>query len=288
MEVELWFIDRPVPYARNARKIPPAAVDKVAASIKEFGWRQPIVVDSEAVIIAGHTRLLAAQKLGLKQVPVHVATGLSPAQVKAYRLMDNRTHEEAAWDMDLLPLELVDLKALSFDLELTGFDDQELGRLLSFEGTGLTDENAVPEAPEKPQSKLGDVWLLGNHRLVCGDCTDPAVVGSCLGQVKPQLMVTDPPYGVQYDPPGAMMPAALTSSGEAPWPTTSAVIGRKLGHYFPAPSSIAGTPASMPRSCRRVWSVVASRSARKSSGPRTASPYPAAITTGNTNLEGMR
>src|SRR6476619_5101663 len=101
MEVELWAIDQPVPYARNARKIPPAAVDKVAASIKEFGWRQPIVVDSAAVIIAGHTRLLAAQKLGLKQVPVHVATGLSPAQVKAYRLMDNRSHEEAAWDMDL-------------------------------------------------------------------------------------------------------------------------------------------------------------------------------------------
>ena len=201
MEVELWPIDRPVPYARNARKIPPAAIDKVAASIKEFGWRQPIVVDSEAVIIAGHTRLLAAQKLGLTQVPVHVATGLSPAQVKAYRLMDNRSHEEAAWDMDLLPLELVDLKALSFDLELTGFDDQELGRLLSYEGMqGLTDENAVPEPPEQPRSKLSDVWLLGDHRLVCGDCTDAAVVGKCLGAVKPHLMVTDPPYGVQYDP----------------------------------------------------------------------------------------
>src|SRR5262245_34038946 len=106
MEVELWPIDRPIPYARNARKIPPAAVDKVAASIKEFGWRQPIVVDSDAVIIAGHTRLLAAQKLGLTQVPVHVATGLTPAQVKAYRLMDNRSHEEATWDMDLLPLEI--------------------------------------------------------------------------------------------------------------------------------------------------------------------------------------
>ena len=182
MEVELWPIDRPVPYARNARKIPPAAVDKVAASIKEFGWRQPIVVDSEAVIIAGHTRLLAAQKLGLKQVPVHVATGLSPAQVKAYRLMDNRSHEEAAWDMDLLPLELVDLKALSFDLELTGFDDQELGRLLSFEGMrDLRTRMRFRRLPSKPQSKLGDVWLLGNHRLVCGDCTDPAVVGKVSG-----------------------------------------------------------------------------------------------------------
>src|SRR4030095_3281187 len=106
MLIASWPVDRLVPYARNARRIPPAAVDKVAASIKEFGWRQPIVVDREGVIIVGHTPLLAAQKLGLKQVPIHLATGLTPAQVKAYRLMDNRSHEEAAWDMDLLPLEL--------------------------------------------------------------------------------------------------------------------------------------------------------------------------------------
>jgi DNA modification methylase len=201
MQVELWAVDRPIAYARNARKISDAAVDKVAASIKEFGWRQPIVVDEQGVIIVGHTRLLAAKKLGLAQVPVHVARGLTPAQVKAYRLMDNRSHEEAEWDLELLPLELEDLKALEFDLNLTGFNEQELSELFGFEGTpGLTDENAVPEAPEQPRSRLGDVWSLGNHRLVCGDCTDPEVVKACLSGVQPHLMVTDPPYGVEYDP----------------------------------------------------------------------------------------
>ena len=201
MEVELWPIDRPVPYARNARKIPPAAVDKVAASIKEFGWRQPIVVDSEAVIIAGHTRLLAAQKLGLTQVPVHVATGLSPAQVKAYRLMDNRSHEEAAWDMDLLPLELVDLKALSFDLELTGFDDQELGRLLSFEGHGTYGRecgSGGSRAAASPSSAMYGSWAITGWFVATARI--PRSSESVSGQVKPHLMVTDPPYGVQYDP----------------------------------------------------------------------------------------
>src|SRR6185503_8691385 len=108
MTIELWPIDRPIPYARNARKIPDAAVDKVAASIKEFGWRQPIVVDEQGVIIAGHTRLLAARKLGLTEVPVHVAIGLTPAQVKAYRLLDNRAHEETTWDLELLGIEMAE------------------------------------------------------------------------------------------------------------------------------------------------------------------------------------
>ena len=120
MNIEMWPIEKPIPYARNARKISDAAVAKVAASIKEFGWRQPIVVDTEGVVVAGHTRLLAARKLGLTTVPVHVAANLTPAQIKAYRLMDNRSHEEAEWDMELLPLELEDLKALEFDLGLPG------------------------------------------------------------------------------------------------------------------------------------------------------------------------
>ena len=200
MNIELWPIDKPIPYARNARKISEAAVAKVAASIKEFGFRQPIVVDAEGVIVAGHTRLLAARKLGMTTVPVHVAVNLTPAQAKAYRLMDNRSHEEAEWDMELLPLELEDLKILEFDLGLTGFDDDELGRLLGADHAGLTDENAVPAVPENPVSKLGAVWILGTHRLVCGDCTDAAIVAKCLNGVRPHLMVTDPPYGVEYDP----------------------------------------------------------------------------------------
>src|SRR5580692_8020919 len=126
LKVCMWPIDRPIPYARNSRKIPQRAIDKVAASIREFGWRVPIVVDKDGVIICGHTRLLAAKKLGLQQVPVHVAGNLTPAQVKAYRLMDNRSHEETDWDLELLGPELQELRDLDFDLELTGFDEREI------------------------------------------------------------------------------------------------------------------------------------------------------------------
>jgi ParB-like chromosome segregation protein Spo0J len=126
MKIENWPIDKSIPYARTARKISDTAVAKVAASIREFGFRQPIVVDAEGTIVAGHTRLLAAQRLGLTTVPVHVAANLTPAQIKAYRIMDNRSHEEAEWDLELLPLELEDLKMLDFDLGLTGFDEREL------------------------------------------------------------------------------------------------------------------------------------------------------------------
>jgi ParB-like chromosome segregation protein Spo0J len=148
MKIQLWNTDRPIPYARNARKIGQSAIDKVAASIKEFGWQQPIVVDGEGVIIAGHTRLLAAQKLGLKEVPVHMATGLTAAQVKAYRLMDNRSHQEASWDVDLIAPELEEIQALGFDeLTLTGFDVPEIEKLLK-----LTEADTAPldrEAPEE-------------------------------------------------------------------------------------------------------------------------------------------
>src|SRR5437588_4763809 len=130
LEVRWFEIDKVIPYARNSRKIPERAIDKVAASIKEFGWRQAIVVDKDFVIICGHTRLLAAKKLGLKQVPVHVADNLTPAQVKAYRLMDNRSHEETDWDLELLGSELEELAGLDFDLDLTGFDPHEIDSFL--------------------------------------------------------------------------------------------------------------------------------------------------------------
>ncbi len=130
LKVCWWPIDKPIAYSRNSRKIPERAIDKVAASIKEFGWRQAIVVDKDGVIICGHTRLLAAKKLGLKQVPVHVADNLTPAQVKAYRLMDNRSHEETDWDLDLLGPELEELHGLDFDLELTGLFRPTRGRPL--------------------------------------------------------------------------------------------------------------------------------------------------------------
>jgi DNA modification methylase len=198
LQVCWWPTDKPIPYARNSRKIPERAIDKVAASIKEFGFRQCIVVDKDGVIICGHTRLLAGKKLGLKQVPVHVADNLTPAQVKAYRLMDNRSHEEAEWDLELLGPELEELRGLDFDLELTGFDDREIDDFLS--DPGADDRaNAAPPVPEHPAARPGDVWLMGKHRLVCGDCTQADVVAQLLGTVKPALMVTDPPYGIQLD-----------------------------------------------------------------------------------------
>lgn len=146
MHIEIWPIDRPVPYARNARRISRKAIDKVAASIKEFGWRQPIVVDRDGVIVIGHTRQLAGKQLGLAEAPVHVADNLTPAQIKALRLMDNRSHEEAEWDKELLAPELLDLQGFEFDLALTGFDLSEIDGLL-----------AVPDfAPvgEEEQSRL--------------------------------------------------------------------------------------------------------------------------------------
>jgi len=199
LSVEWWPIQRPIPYARNARVIPDVAVGKVAASIKEFGWRQPIVVDEEGVILAGHARLLAAQKLGLEEVPVHVAEGLTPAQAKAFRLMDNRSHQETSWDEELLGLEFADLADLDINLDLTGFSVEEITAFLAEPTAGLTDPDEVPEPPEEPISKRGDLWRLGNHRLLCGDATKVEDVRRLMAGERASLMATDPPYLVSYD-----------------------------------------------------------------------------------------
>ena len=198
MIVVMWDIERVIPYVRNSRKIPERAVDKVAASIKEFGWRVPIVVDKDGVIICGHTRLLAARKLGLKQVPVHVADNLTSAQVKAYRLMDNRSHEETDWDLELLGPELEELAGLDFDLDLTGFDPHEIDSFLA--DPDLDDRaNAVPAVPAEPATRPGDLWACGKHRILCADATSPEAVARVLGTTKPLLLVTDPPYGISLD-----------------------------------------------------------------------------------------
>ena len=137
------------------------AVDAVAKSIEQFGWRQPIVTDAGGIIIIGHTRLLAAKQLGMTTVPVHVAEGLTDAQVKALRIADNATGDIATWDYELLPLELKDLQAMDFDMSMLGFDEDELAKLLAPEGTeGLTDPDAVPEPPPEPITQPGDLWLL--------------------------------------------------------------------------------------------------------------------------------
>jgi DNA modification methylase len=202
-----------VPYARNARTHSDAQVAQLAASIREFGFTNPILVDGERGIIAGHGRLLAARKLGLAEVPVIELSHLSPAQRRAYVLADNKLALNAGWDDDLLRLELADLRDEGFDLGLTGFGLDEIGELLADNGAGLTDPDQVPEVPAEPVSRAGDVWLLGRHRLACGDSTDAATVERLLAGVKPHLMVTDPPYGVEYDP--AWRNAALAGSNTA-------------------------------------------------------------------------
>ncbi len=157
MEIVFMAIDSITPYLRNARKIPAQAIEKVAASIKEFGWRQPVVVDDQGVIVCGHTRWLAAQKLGLTKIPVHTASNLTPAQIKAYRLMDNRSHQETDWDFDLLSTELLELRGLDLDLDLTGFDAREIDSLL----VGAEDDeraDLAPELPEHPVTLPGDLF----------------------------------------------------------------------------------------------------------------------------------
>ena len=192
-------LEQLIPYARNPRKNA-AAVATVAASLKEFGWRQPVVVDEAMVILAGHTRLEAARQLGLATVPVHIARGLTPAQAKAYRLMDNRSSENAEWDEALLGLELGDLQGDGFDLGLTGFDDDELNRLLAALGEEVAQEGTdeIPETPEDPVTRPGDLWLLGPHRLLCGDATVVTDVERVLDGRKANLCFCDPPYNVDY------------------------------------------------------------------------------------------
>ena len=198
--VERWSIDKLILNARNARTHSEDQVDQIAASIHEWGWTTPVLVTEQAMVIAGHGRVRAAKKLGLREVPVMVASGWSAAQIKAYALADNKLALNAGWDEDLLALEIAELQEIGFDLDLTGFSIDEITALHSHGTEGLTDPDEAPEPPAHPASKLGDVWLLGRHRLLCGDSTVTADVKNVLGAVKPHLMVTDPPYGVDYDP----------------------------------------------------------------------------------------
>ena len=168
MQVEMWSLDRIKPYENNPR-INDDAVDPVVQTINEFGFRQPIVVDTDGVIIVGHTRWKAATRLGLSEVPVHVAKDMEPEAVRAYRIADNRTAENAEWDYDLLPIEIS--AAISGSIcELLGFNSDELAKLLDPGVTqGLTDPDDVPEPPDEAITQPGDLWILGDHRLLCGD-----------------------------------------------------------------------------------------------------------------------
>ncbi|HXI44188.1 MAG TPA: site-specific DNA-methyltransferase [Bryobacteraceae bacterium] len=202
--IEHWPLDKLIPYARNPRTHSDAQVAQIAASIAEFGFNNPILVDSSAGIIAGHGRLLAARKLQLNQVPVIVLDHLSEAQKRAYVLADNQLALNAGWDEELLRIELATLQQEDFNVNLIGFEDAELERLLSQDSPhGLTDEDAVPDVPKDPVTRAGDLWQLGPHRVLCGDATSSeAVQRLCTAgpsRQQPFLMVTDPPYGIELD-----------------------------------------------------------------------------------------
>jgi DNA modification methylase len=199
VKIEMRKLSSIKPYENNPRNND-GAVEAVAASTREFGFRQPIVVDEQDVIIVGHTRYKGAQKLGLEEVPVHVAVGLSPAQAKAYRIADNQTATIATWDEDKLPLELAGLQEMGFDLDLTGFSSDELLGLMSEPTEGLTDPDAVPEPPDEAITRPGDLWVLGNHRLLCGDSSKAEDVDRMLAGAKIHLVNTDPPYNVKVEP----------------------------------------------------------------------------------------
>ncbi len=209
IQIERWPIERLIPRANNPRTHSRAQVASIAASMREWGWTNPILVGADDDIIAGHARLLAAEKLGMKEVPVIVLSHLSPAQRRALVIADNQLAiEGAAWDEEMLRVELAILHEEDYNLDLLGFDDVELQRLLEAQDNapGLTHADAVPEVHADPVSKPGDLWSLGNHRLICGDCTDQQVVARLLGVVLTRTL-----YWFQHEP------CWFTRRKNAPW-----------------------------------------------------------------------
>jgi DNA modification methylase len=200
MKVQLWPIGRVKPYPNNPR-VNDAAVDAVAVSIRDFGWRQPIVVDAQGVIIVGHTRWKAARKLGLTEVPVHVAKDLSPEQTKAYRIADNKLNELADWDLNLLSAELAELQLADVNLSLLGFSPDELTKIMGEEARpGQCDPDDIPAPPDAAVTQVGDLWQLGEHRLLCGDSSNPEHLDRLLARQPIHLVNTDPPYNVKVEP----------------------------------------------------------------------------------------
>jgi DNA modification methylase len=212
MKVELWNINDVRPYAKNPRQND-QAVEAVATSLREFGFRQPIVVDKQGVIVVGHTRWKAAKQLNLEHVPVHVAADLTPEQARAYRIADNQTASIAGWDFQLLPFELAELQDADFDLSLLGFSSDELAQIMGDEPSeGLTDPDDIPEPPDDATTQPGDLWILGDHRLLCGDSSKADDVDRLLDGATIHLVNTDPPYNVRVEPRSNNAIAAGNSS----------------------------------------------------------------------------
>ena len=198
MQIETWPVSRCVPYFRNPRKND-QAVDRMAASITEFGFKIPVLARSNGDVVDGHLRLKAAQKLGLTEIPVILCDEWTPAQVKAFRLMVNRSVTWAGWNLESVALEIQELKGLDFDLALTGFDPPEIDDFLLGDQQARGSEDEVPN-PGPVVTRPGDLWICAGHRILCGSATSAESVGALLGTAKPTLMVTDPPYGIKLDP----------------------------------------------------------------------------------------
>jgi DNA modification methylase len=222
MKIEQIQTEKLIPYARNSRTHSDEQIAQIMASIKEFGFTNPILIDEDGQIIAGHGRTIAAQRLQMKTVPCIRLSHLTPAQKKAYVIADNKLALNAGWDDELLKIELSELREEDFDLSLTGFDDDELNKLLAEAVTeGLVDEDQVPEAPEEPKTKLGDIYQLGRHRLMCGDSTSIDAVEKLMDGRKTDMVFTDPPYGMFLDTDYSKMPSTKTEGNK----TYSKIIG---------------------------------------------------------------
>ena len=228
-QIEFWPIERLRPYARNAKMHGADQVARIAASMARFGWTVPCMVGDDGELIAGHGRVLAATELGLAEVPVIRLGHLDEAERRAYRIADNKLTELGDWDEEMLRDEVAGLLADDFDLSLLGFAEDELEALLQYpdlcEGSAAEGEDDVPEPPADPVSVPGDLWQLGPHRLICGDSTSADIVAKLLDDVRPLLMVTDPPYGVEYDP------AWRNASGAAKTRRTGKVLNDDLADW---------------------------------------------------------
>jgi hypothetical protein len=288
VKVELWDIDDVIPYQKNPR-LNDDAVEAVAKSIQAFGFRQPVVVDSEGIIIVGHTRWKAARKLGLQKIPVHVATDLTPDQVKAYRLADNQTNTLSEWDYALLPAELQDLRASNFDLSLLGFDPSELAELLDPDGAaGKADPDNIPAPPDAATSKNGDIYLLGEHRLMCGDSGNPDDLDKLLAGAKIHLVNTDPPYNVKV---ASRSNNAIPWAGKGwTWPSARASTrsirncGPRTGRWPTTLSATSNSPlfsVSGSATSRACWSpgAVSTSGADTSTSPTIRPPWPSPSST---------
>ena len=191
-KIEKRKVDDLIPYARNSRTHSDEQVAQIAASINEWGWTTPILIDEDGGLIAGHGRVMAARKLGIEEVPTMTATGWTEAQKKAYIIADNQLPQNAGWDMDMLKVEMMDLDGEGFDLDLIGFDGDMVANLLNDPEEGLTDEDAVPDVPDDPVTVEGDVWVLGKHRLMCGDSTSIDAVEKLMPEKLANMIFTGP------------------------------------------------------------------------------------------------